>query len=62
MVATRELPLMVSFLQLPQRPGLSPGSSSFLNDISTVISQSKVKLFADDATIYKEISSPDDRC
>ena len=32
----------------------------FINDISSVISHSKVKLFADDVTIYKEISSPDD--
>jgi len=32
----------------------------YVNDISTIISHSKVKLFADDVTIYKEISSPDD--
>ena len=31
-----------------------------INDIFSVISHSKVKLFADDVTIYKEISSPDD--
>ena len=32
----------------------------YINDISSVISHSKVKLFADYVTIYKEISSPDD--
>ena len=32
----------------------------YINDISTVISHSKVKLFADDVTIYKETSSRDD--
>ena len=32
----------------------------YINDFSTVISNSKVKLFADDFTIYKEVSSTDD--
>ena len=31
----------------------------YINDISTVISHSKIKLFVDNVTIYKEISSPD---
>ena len=32
----------------------------YINDISTVVSHSKVKLFADDVTVYKEISCPND--
>jgi len=32
----------------------------YINDFSTVISNNKVKLFADDVTIYKEISSAND--
>ena len=32
----------------------------YINDISTVVSYSKVKLFADDVTVYKEISCPND--
>ena len=32
----------------------------FINDISSVVSNSTVKLFADDITIYKEIVSPGD--
>jgi len=30
----------------------------FINDISTVVSHSKFKLFADDVTVYREISCP----
>ena len=32
----------------------------YINDISSVVAHSKVKLFADDVTIYKEISSSSD--
>ena len=41
-------------------PRLSAWASFYINDISSVISDSTVKLFADDITIYKEIICPAD--
>ena len=32
----------------------------YINDISSIVVHSKVRLFADDVTVYKEISSPSD--